>query len=170
MCRNNPSVTCTNNNQCSGTNNCVAQTCVDNTCGGTYVGKQIPLHFTYNTPVNLVQDLNTNPPQLQCGRVLFSDFHVQDAREYNKVFPAQCGTVCTADTQCATGGKCVGGYCLDPMTPQEKLLEYMIFDLGSCVPPPKGCEPATECPAGENCGYAPDGCGGLVACGECKDW
>ncbi|HYP90054.1 MAG TPA: hypothetical protein VEQ59_17915, partial [Polyangiaceae bacterium] len=40
-------------------------------------------------------------------------------------------------------------------------LEFMIFDLGSCVP-------KTECPAGEDCGFAPDGCGGLISCGECK--
>lgn len=169
VCRNNPSTTCTTKSQCSGPNNdCVSQSCVDSCVGNNYTGKQLPLHFTYNTPVNLVQDLTSTPPALQCGRVLFSDFHVQDASEHDKIFPAQCGKVCTADTQCATGGKCVGGYCLDPMTPQEKLLEYMIFDLGSCVPPPVTCKPATECPAGQNCGYAPDGCGGLVACGECK--
>ncbi|HEY5372642.1 MAG TPA: hypothetical protein VIK01_03110 [Polyangiaceae bacterium] len=36
----------------------------------------------------------------------------------------------------------------------------MIFDLGSRVPPPKTCVPLTTCPAGEDCGYAPDGYGG----------
>jgi hypothetical protein len=170
VCKNNPTTVCTQNSQCTGNgNSCVDNSCVNNVCNGNdYSGKQLPLHFTYNTPVNLVQDLTANPPALQCGRVLFSDFHVQDASEHDKIFPAQCGKVCTADTQCAAGGKCVSGYCLDPMTPQEKLLEYMIFDLGSCVPPPKTCEPATECPAGENCGYAPDGCGGLISCGQCK--
>jgi len=170
VCRNNPTTTCTSNAQCTGNNNaCVPQNCGNNTCGGTdYTGTHIPLHFTYNTPVNLVEDLTSNPPALQCGRVLFSDFHVENADEYNKVFPEQCGKVCTADTQCGTGGKCVSGYCLTPMTAQEKLLEYMIFDLGSCVPPPETCKPATQCPAGENCGYAPDGCGGLVSCGVCK--
>jgi len=162
---------CTQNSDCGGNNNCVTQTCGDNTCGGTYLGKQIPLHFTYNTPVNLVEDLSSTPPKLQCGRVLFSDFHVEDANENGKTFPEYCGKTCTAAnaaTQCATGGKCVDGYCLNPMTPQEKLLEYMIFDLGSCVPPPETCKPATECPAGQDCGYAPDGCGGLIACGVCK--
>ena len=156
---------CGNGNQ---NGNCVNQTCSTQTCDGTdYTGKHLPLHFTYNTPVNLVQDLTSNPPALQCGRVLFSDFHVQTANEHDKVFPAQCGKVCTTNTQCAAGGKCVSGVCLDPMNAQEKLLEYMIFDLGSCVPPPKTCVPAAECPAGDDCGYAPDGCGGLVACGVC---
>ena len=54
------------------------------------------------------------------------------------------------------------------MTPQEKLLEYMIFDLGSCVPPPTVCDPLTACPPGQDCGYAPDGCGDLIPCGKCK--
>jgi hypothetical protein len=130
--------TCTSNTDCGGTDTCA---------GNDYTGLEIPLHFTYNTPVNRVEDLTTTPPTLQCGRVLFSDFHVQDAHEYDKIFPAQCDS--------------------NPMNAQEKLLEYMVFDLGSCVPPPKACVPATQCPAGEDCGYAPDGCGGLVACGIC---
>ncbi|RYZ03562.1 MAG: hypothetical protein EOO73_27135 [Myxococcales bacterium] len=168
VCRNNPSQACTQNSQCSGNNNCIENKCNANTCTGTdYTGEDIPLHFTYNTPVNVVQDLTTDPPTLQCGRVLFSDFHVADADEHDKVFPAECGKACTLDTQCATGGKCVSGRCLDPMTAQEKVLEFMIFDLGSCVPPPTSCVPKTECPAGEDCGYAPDGCGGLISCGEC---
>jgi hypothetical protein len=168
VCRNNPSQTCTQNSQCSGNNNCIDNKCNDNKCNGTdYTGKDIPLHFTYNTPVNLMQDLTTDPPTLQCGRVLFSDFHVDDAQEHDKVFPAQCGKTCTLDNQCAAGGKCVSGVCLDPMTAQEKVLEFMIFDLGSCVPPPTSCVPKTECPPGDDCGYAPDGCGGLISCGEC---
>ncbi len=170
VCKNTPNAACTQNSQCTGNgNSCVTQTCATNTCQGTdYTGKELPLHFTYNTPVNTVQDLTTKPPTLQCGRVLFSDFHVSNAdHEHNKTFPAQCGKVCTADNQCATGGKCVSGICLDPMNAQEKLLEFMIFDLGSCVPPPKACVPATTCPAGDDCGYAPDGCGGLVSCGKC---
>ncbi len=62
----------------------------------------------------------------------------------------------------------MGGYCLELMNAQEKLLEFMIFDLGSCVPPPKPCVPATTCPAGADCGYVPDNCGGLIKCGVCK--
>jgi hypothetical protein len=140
---------CTKNSDCGGNNNCVAQTCKTNACNGTdYTGEETPLHFTWNTPVNLKEDLTVQPAKLQCGRVLFSDFHVQDANENGLTFPAQCDT--------------------KPMNSQEKLLEFMIFDLGSCVPPIKECKPATTCPAGEDCGFAPDGCGGLVACGVCK--
>jgi hypothetical protein len=149
VCRNKPGFpTCTQNTDCGGMNNCVTQTCQANTCAGNnYAGQKLPLHFTFNTPVNLKEDLTTDPPSLQCGRVLFSDFHVQDAQEFGKTFPAQCDT--------------------NPMNSQEKLLEFMIFDLGSCVPPAKTCTPATKCPAGEDCGYAPDGCGGLISCGVC---
>lgn len=129
---------CTSNADCGGTDTCT---------GTDYSSKQLPLHFTYNTPVNLTEDLTKMPPALQCGRVLFSDFHVQDVHEHDKPWPTMCNTL--------------------PMSPQEKLLEYMIFDLGSCVPPIKACAPLTACPAGDNCGYAPDGCGGLISCGVC---
>jgi len=114
--------------------------------------------------------LKATPPALQCGRVLFSDFHVRDVMpqvEHDKVFPSQCGKACTKDSDCATDGTCVDSVCLDPMNAQEKLLEFMIFDLGSCVPPPKECVPAGKCPTGADCGYVPDGCGGLISCGEC---
>ncbi len=157
---------------------CVPNTCATDTCTGSdYSGTQVPLHFTFNTPVNLVQDLTADPPVVQCGRVLFSDFHVQDASEQGKTFPEQCGKACNtaADctgacnnnkcpwgSACTTSADCAStcskdGRCLDPMNAQEKLLEFMIFDLGSCVPPPVTCKPADTCPDGQDCGYAPDG-------------
>ncbi len=204
VCTNHPNMTCNVNNDCrfgNGDNGtCNNNTCGNNTCNGTdYTGEETPLHFTFNTPVNLVQNLKATPPVVQCGRVLFSDFHVSNASENGEIFPAECGknvtraagnangtcttdanctgvcsatthtcpwgTACTSNAQCAS--TCSGGVCLDPMNPQEKLLEFMIFDLDSCVPPATTCTPKTTCPAGQNCGYAPDGCGGLVSCGMC---
>ena len=191
-------------------NTCVPNTCRPNTCsvGTDYTGQETPLHFTFNTPVNLVEDLTAMPPAVQCGRVLFSDFHVDSANENaTQRYPSQCalnvsrapanaagtcttdanctgtcapslspapplpgrcpwGSACTSNADCAS--TCSDGVCLDPMTAQEKLLEYMIFDLGSCVPP-KTCVPKKACPAGQDCGYAPDGCGKLIACGDCPD-
>jgi len=198
VCRNRTQQACNVDQDCGNRGPCVTNTCQDNTCGGfNYTGQHTPLHFTFNTPVNLKQDLTKVPPAVQCGRVLFSDFHVFDANENGETFPAECGKgysrpngnangTCTTDAQCTgacTAGKCPwgtacttsaqcastcsGGVCLDPMNPQEKLLEFMIFDLGSCVPPAKTCVPKKVCPAGQDCGYAPDGCGGLVACGKC---
>jgi len=86
-----------------------------NVGGGTYTVQ----HLTFNTPYN--------PPPFpdgdagtQCGRVVFSDFHV------------------TAGAFLGTGANgqfphdCAGG-ATTPMTPQEKALVFMLFDVSSCV-------------------------------------
>jgi hypothetical protein len=105
------------------------------------------VHYTFNTPVG-------TPAASQCGRVLFDDFHVEDTQANGKTFPAECTST--------------------PMTPQEKLLEFMIFDLSSCVtadnappPPPPTCTPGTCATAHASCGPVGDGCGGLLQCGTC---
>ena len=95
-----------------------------------------PMHYTFNTPVGA-------PPRQQCGRVLFDDFHVEDAATR----PA------SPSPPSAPAG---------PMTPQEKLLEFMIFDLGSCVDAPTS-RPArrkTCAQLGVELRPAGDGCGG----------
>ena len=63
-------------------------------------------HLTFNTPI-------TAEPENQCGRVLFSNFHVAP------------GVVGTYPGACAPGA----------LTPQEKLVEYMLFDVTACVSP-----------------------------------
>ena len=81
-------------------------------------------------------------PADKCGRVLFSDFHVSSGG----TFP-----------------QCAGA-----MTPQEKVFEYLIFDLTSCVTPYTVNCPAKSCAQlGYNCGPAGDGCGGQLNCGTC---
>ena len=68
------------------------------------------LHLTFDTPVG-------EKPENQCGRVLYHDFHVEEVNlDYPQVFPMEC-----------VPGK---------MTAQEKLLEFMLYDLGACVGPP----------------------------------
>ncbi len=70
----------------------------------------VPVLFGFDTPLGAAQDQT-------CGRVLFSDFHpaVTTGTVAGSTFPAAC----------AGGG----------MTPQEKLLEFMLLDLGSCLEP-----------------------------------
>jgi hypothetical protein len=113
--------------------------------GGGGPAANLPIHYTFDTP------FNQSPT---CGRVVYSDFHVesqQTGTSYtNYTFPAECPGG-------ATGA----------MTPQEKLLEFMLFDLTSCVSPPT-CTPLTCASFPGTCGVQGDGCGGQTAnCGTC---
>ena len=72
--------------------------------------------YGFNTPFN-------QPPANQCGRVFYASFHV--ASGSGTSFPSECGNA--------------------PLTAQEKVLEFMLLDLASCVtddskppPPPPG--------------------------------
>jgi hypothetical protein len=65
--------------------------------------------FSFNTPVGA-------PAANQCGRVVYSGFHVED-RPNGTMFPQAC--------------------IVGPLTPQEKVLEFMLFDVASCVQPDK---------------------------------
>ncbi len=103
---------------------------------------QQTLQLDFFTPVG-------NPPAQQCGRVTFSDFHVVDQMLSTSItFPGECP--------------------MTPMTSQEKELEFMLFNLASCVPAPKGpCTPQSCADQGINCGPAGDGCGNPIQCGSC---
>jgi hypothetical protein len=74
------------------------------------VNPSAALHVTFDTPWGV-------PPAEQCGRVLFSGFHVTTAgitggHTQNLTFPSECSSEFTA---------------------QEKVLAYMMFDMTSCV-------------------------------------
>lgn len=106
--------------------------------------------FSFNTPY-------AAPAEDACGRVAYSGFHVAatagDLNLSNAVFPTYC-TNATANN--------------GVLTDQEKVLLYMLFDLGACVGDPPiapPCEPLA-C-ASNDCGYHLDGCGGILDCGEC---
>jgi hypothetical protein len=99
-----------------------------------------PLLYDFYTPVG-------QPLAQQCGRVFYSDFHVVDANNTGSTFPAECSAA--------------------PMTAQEKALEFLLFNLGSCVPSPAACVPQSCAQQGIECGPAGDGCGSVIQCGDC---
>lgn len=108
-----------------------------------------PLTYTFDTPIAYAP---SPEPTTQCGRVMFSDFHVTDTDAPGTPFPEEC-----------TDG---------PMTPQERTLEFMLFDLSSCTgPQPSACERKTCADFGLSCGLSGDGCddGVVLNCGGCEN-
>jgi hypothetical protein len=102
---------------------------------------QLTLQYGFYTPIG-------DAPTQQCGRVIFSDFHVVDQMVTGATFPSECA--------------------MKPMTAQEKALEFMLFDLASCVPGPHGpCSSLTCDDQNIDCGPAGDGCGNVLQCGTC---
>jgi hypothetical protein len=67
-------------------------------------------YFSFDMPIGAA-------PANQCGRVVFSDLHVGAASNDSPNQPVP--------QDCAAG----------PLSPQEKALEFMLFDLSSCVTP-----------------------------------
>jgi hypothetical protein len=120
-------------------------------------GTPMLYHYTFDTPVGAAT---------QCGHAIYSDFHVANNKSTNPtvVFPSECMTNETTGNACSTANPC-------PMTPQEKVLEYMIWDLASCVPgppTPPTCTPQSCQQQHIACGPAGDGCGNLIqSCGTC---
>jgi hypothetical protein len=93
------------------------------------IQQQFAHEFSFNTPVGTTTDK-------QCGRVVYSGFHVN-----------QPGAGTTPE------------YCTGPMSPQEKVLEFMMLDLASCIgaptppaplppPPPVPVPPPPAVPPG----------------------
>ena len=91
----------------------------DPATAATHDAGNIVQHFTFNAPIEAGVDDAGAP--LQCGKVVFSDFHVSAGERKAGTFPSECKLI--------------------PMTPQEKALEFMLFDLAACIqvedqPPP----------------------------------
>ena len=106
-------------------------------------------HMTFDTPLDA--GLNDAGVPNYCGRVVYSDFHVSaSALSGKSTFPASCNT--------------------GDLSAQEKALEFMLFDLTSCVEPDNVApQPTPTCtpppvPEGLRVRDVPDGCNtGTVA-------
>jgi len=103
-------------------------------------------HLTWNTPVS-PPPLPDGDAGVQCGRVVFSDFHVTAAGRVNttSLFPNACKA--------------------GAMTAQEKALVFMLFDVSSCVQSDQ--TPPTVCPGlNETCSTTQACCSGLTCLGQ----
>jgi hypothetical protein len=96
---------------------------VDGGGAQAWISTQSPItvqHLTINTPVKASEDAT-------CGRIIYSAFHVEGNRPDVQYFPRECDTAA--------------------MTPQEKVMEFMLLDLASCIkaegapPPPPALSP-----------------------------
>jgi len=65
-----------------------------------------------------------------CGRVVYSDLHVSGGPG-----TPEPGVPPDYPGMTTTGGIVPSGCALHPLTPQEEALEFMLFDLSSCLVP-----------------------------------
>jgi hypothetical protein len=101
---------------------------------------QMLLHYSFDTPVGA---------PAQCGHAIYSDFHVTTQSNTSGMhFPDECDN--------------------NQLSAQERILEFMIWDLSSCAGPTKpACVPKTCNQIGVTCGTADDTCGHELNCGSC---
>jgi hypothetical protein len=97
----------TGKNTCQSIDNTKAEQWVYWTGKGGATG--VPQNFQFTTP-------NEADPSQRCGKVVFSDMHVSgdsSSQSGTPGYPNKCSTA--------------------PLTPQEKALAFMFFDIASCV-------------------------------------
>jgi hypothetical protein len=91
------------------------------------------LYMSFNTPIGA-------PAENQCGQVIFSDLHVSASAgdQPAVIVPEECANV--------------------DLAPEEKILEFMLFNLSSCVQP-EGLPPAPPPACGMGAGTDGGGAG-----------
>jgi hypothetical protein len=86
------------------------------------------MYFSFDTPINPTNTMTNETGPTYCGRAVYSDLHV-------------AGNPQTDDSMTPPDG-CKAG----PLSPQEKALEFMLFDLSSCVIPDSETPPMSGIP------------------------
>jgi hypothetical protein len=77
-------------------------------------------YFSWDMPIN-------NPVETLCGRIVYSDLHVgAGSTDYGQMPGA---------LTIPRGATTPSGCASNPLSPQEKALEFMLFDLSSCLTP-----------------------------------
>jgi hypothetical protein len=76
-------------------------------------------YFSFDTPFGVA-------PAEQCGRVVYSDLHVGAASGDYGGYTDNIPSNAVVPTGCGNGD----------LSPQEKALEFMLFDLSGCITPP----------------------------------
>lgn len=81
-----------------------------------YTSGMVPQYFSFNAPIGAA-------PSAQCGQMVFTDIHVssgtgEDTSSPDTAFPNGCNS--------------------NTLTPQEKALIFLLFDLTNCLQPPIG--------------------------------
>jgi hypothetical protein len=126
-----------------------------------YSAKSGPIHFTFNTPVGAT---SAN----QCGRVVYSDWHADELNVPSGQGYEVCFLTSNTPPYYSHGMRFPTECDSNPMTAQEAILEFMLFDLTACVQPYVPlCTPTTCAAQNIQCGVAGDGCGNLLQCGTC---
>jgi hypothetical protein len=80
-------------------------------------------YFSFDTPLGVAASET-------CGRVVYSDLHVSGGPGM-----PEPGTMADYMGFSQSGGMVPDGCASHDLTPQEKALEFMIFDLSSCLTP-----------------------------------
>jgi hypothetical protein len=75
-------------------------------------------YFSFDTPLNA-------PADMQCGRAVYTDLHIGSASMDYGGAPGNSTITTPTPAGCTTGD----------LSPQEKALEFMLFDLSACLTP-----------------------------------